>query len=99
MKAAMDMLGEGTASVALYTCKPYILLFGSLIGNLFILDTHPVPPSAGDKSTGMIKYFPGALEESSHSACTWLWKRLECSGVASVYPQSLLVIKKGELSR
>ena len=99
MKVAMDMLGEGTASVASYTCKPYILLFGSLMGNLFILETHPVPHSAGGKSTGMIKYFPGTLEESSHSACSSLWKGLECSGVASVYSQSLLVMKNGELSR
>ena len=73
MKAAMDMLGEGTASVAFYTCKPYILIFGLLMGNLFILDTYPVPPCDGSKSTGMIKYFPETLEESSHSACTnWL---------------------------
>lgn len=99
LKAAIDIMGDGTESIAFYTCKPFILLFGSLVGKLFILDTHPVPPSAGGKSTGMIKYFPGTAEESSHSACTWLWKRLECSGVVSVSPQSLLVMKNGELSR
>ncbi len=103
LEAATNMMDGndtiGFYTIGFYTCEPYIMLFGSLMGCSFILDTHPVPPSAGGNSTGIIKYFSGMAEESANAACRWLWKQLQCSGVKSGCPQSLLVMRKSEITR
>ena len=83
---------SGETFVALYTCEPYTLLLGFILGSLFILDTHAVPEDCGGMETGMVNIFHGPPEEASTSACLWLWKRLESAGVQNG-PQSLSVMK------
>lgn len=75
--------------IRLYTWKPYMFLLGSMKNSVFILDTHPVHPSDGRKSTGILKVFKGMTDESSRSACAWLWHRLLCSRVRGVIVSSL----------
>lgn len=93
LKAVKSMNKESNC-IGLYTCEPYILLLGSMKNGIFILDTHPVPPTCGGQSTGILKVFQGMTDESSHSACEWLWQRLLCSGVTSNCPQSLAIMTK-----
>ena len=71
---AVSNIQSASGSVALYTCEPYTVLLGSRRGSVFVIDTHAVPPSAGGKNSGMVKFFKDTGNLSAaQTACSWLW--------------------------
>ena len=80
--------------MALYTCGGYIVLVGCRSGELFVIDTHPTPVELGGDGNGLIKVFgPCADGNSAGGLCTWLWRRLNMSGVDEDQTQSFSILE------
>jgi hypothetical protein len=76
-----------------FTCGSSIFLVGShQSSNMFVLDTHSVPPSAGGRFTSMLKRFVGSAEDAASDLCNWLRKRVGDSDLHR--PQSLCLLIK-----
>ena len=96
-KSGMSDLHRGieklilSKSVGVYVCEPYTFLIGSLNGNLFLLDTHPVPSKFGGTNTALLVSTEGT-KEGSVAVCKWLWKCIYESNVCETNNQSLSAI-------
>ena len=89
---AMMKVASNDRVLGFFTCRNYIFLVGSYNSEMFILDTHPVPPSAGGRFTAILKRFTGSKEHACGTCCNWLWNRLESSNLNG--PQSLSLMFK-----
>ena len=86
--------GDNKSRMALYTCGGYIVLVGCRSGELFVIDTHPTPVELGGDGNGLIKVFgPCADGNSAGGLCTWLWRRLNMSGVDEDQTQSFSILE------
>ena len=72
---AMTKVASNDRALGFFTCRNYIFLVGSYNSEMFILDTHPVPPSAGGRFTAILKRFTGSKEHACGTCCNWLWNR------------------------
>jgi hypothetical protein len=45
--------GDSKVSVAIYTCRKYVLLIGCVAGKVFLVDSHPVVEKACGEKTGV----------------------------------------------
>lgn len=90
---ALTSMAVLSPTFGFYTCEKFIFLIGSYNSDMFVIDTHPVPPSAGRRFTSILKRFCGSNIEAAKACCSWLWQRLESSNLNG--PQSLsLMIQK-----
>lgn len=97
-RALMDAVtslqrGDGRPRIALYTCGGYIVLVGCRAGEFFVIDTHPISPELGGDGNGVIKVLPCGDRNSVKGLCTWLWKRLQASGVDKAKKQSFAIME------
>lgn len=76
-------------TVALYACGPYVFTIGCLDKVFFVIDTHQIPVSLGGNGHGLLVTFRNPID-----TCTWIWKRLDLSGVAITEGQSLCILKE-----
>jgi len=60
----------------IFTCGNYSFFLGHNDFLFFIYDTHCITESLGGNGNGIIKLF-----KCTKSACAWIWKRLDLSGV------------------
>lgn len=85
--------GDGKLRIALYTCGGYIVLVGCRSGEFFVIDTHPIPVEQGGNGDGVIKVLSCGDRNSVKGVCTWLWKRLQASGVDKDQTQSFSIME------
>ena len=95
---AMTAVASQCPSFGFFTCEKFIFLIGSYNSDMFVLDTHEVPVTAGGRCTALLlKRFSGANENSAEECCKWLWNRLASSKLSG--PQSLSMMIKHNLKR
>ena len=82
-------------SVAIYTCGGYIFLVGCLSDNVFLVDS--IGAELGGNGNGILKVYPSNDSAALYQLCTWIWKRLQRSGVQAKAMQSLVFLR--DLSR
>ena len=86
LRNATSSMAKKELSIALYLCSPVVVLLGTIRGNLFLLDTHPVSHIIGGQQRGLLKAFPPA-DESVKQLCVWLWHRFQSSGIPNASSQ------------
>lgn len=82
---------NGLVQVGVYTCEPYSFLVGAFSEDLFVVDTHVIPPSLGGDGSGLLKVFIHE-ENSAQSMCKWIWKRLDYGSTKDDAHQSLSLV-------
>ena len=91
---AVSKLGKGSevTKIAIYSCGGYSFIIGgcSQQNLLFLIDTHPISHKLGGNGCGILKV---CYADDAHQLCTWIWRRLQQSGVkgSSMQTFSLMV--------
>lgn len=81
-------------NVAIYSCGRYIFVIGCHSNQYFLVETHPISEELGGVGNGLIKVYPAQDLNSARHLCSWIWKRLQLSGVQENSLQSFLIVEK-----
>ena len=84
---------DASVRVAIYTCGRYIFLTGCRSNHVFLVDTHSIGAELGGNANGILKVYPSNDLATPYQLCTWIWKRLENSGVQAKALQSLVFLR------